>query len=136
MNLLQDGTTYYANATKYTKNDEPIRGISSTPNYLIHNIFSQIDNRTDPELRFRSKTNNSDYIDFSATPSTYRIASNNVSSGSIKYGHFRYSSSTPRYERINHTSQNQTYLALKILVKYIQQHMQPEHILIRHHLYP
>jgi hypothetical protein len=113
--LTTGGIVYYANATKYVRNDAPIRGSSATPDYLIHNIFSQIDNRTEPTLRFRSKVNNSEYRDFSATPSTYRIPSNIVSSGSVKYGHFRYSSSTPRYERINHSTPNQSYLALASL---------------------
>jgi hypothetical protein len=110
--LENGGVTYYANVTKYASNRTAIADSQSTPDYLIHDIFSPVDNRTENSLRFRNKNNNSYYLDYSATPVSYRMPARSTSRATIKYGQYLYSS-TPRYVISNHTSTNKSYLAIK-----------------------
>ena len=105
------GTTYYANVVDKFSNPIPVRQLNATPSFGIRNVFSQVDNRTDASITFRSKLNNAIYQDYNATPNTHRIVSSAVSDGYVYYGRYVHSS-TPLYVIDSQSASNNSWLSV------------------------
>jgi hypothetical protein len=103
-----DNQTYYANLTDKINNPILVRQEDATPHFGIRDIFNQIDNKTDPFIRFRSKSNDVLYQDYSNVPVTHRMSSQKISRGRVYYGHY----SSPNYVIQNNGVNNSSWLAL------------------------
>jgi len=116
--IYSQGTPYYANITDYHRNiaAQLSQISSSTPSRSeanIRQIIKQSDERTDPSITFRNKLNNQLYLDYSATPYLNTISVGKMSNARVGYGHFAYSTTTPRYVINNHSSENLSRLGIK-----------------------
>jgi hypothetical protein len=103
-----DNQLYYANLTEKITNPILTRQENSTPYFGIKNIFNEIDNKTDPSIRFRSKINDIIYQDYTRTPATHRISSQNISNGYVYYAHY----SSPNYIIENNDENNASWLVV------------------------